>query len=476
MIVQIVTILAVVALTYIFLQLLGSRPKNIFLTLEERQRWNTILASKIGPWLYMSNLAATLTSLATVYVFFLGSSSLFGRYIYISAISIVVGALVTVKLTERLISTQRFSNRISTQNISTVAITSLFWSNNAEGKAASKIARVITLCSILCILWLEFATFAILAASVFNITGIEARAVIIFLAVLFVFDFTLRNGLRGFIFTDLLHAPLIVIGIATVLLGAATIVFSDHSVSALASLVAEPKLPLPEVTTFIIATIFLNAFILLTSESHWLRVWAMRDHVRRSTLSGSVLMAITWLMLIATGLLIAATIKGVGTPTVVELVQNLDKVSPIFVVGFWMAATAALYSTADTQLYSFLLVAAFDNETGQVSPDSRIAKSPLISAVVISIFFSAAYVAVAKFDIPFEQIVFFIFPIFLCLVPSLVELLKRQTISPGPMIASISLYLLCGLGMILLPKYSFFFSLGAPLMPAIVAVFVAVRR
>ena len=180
-------------------------------------------------------------------------------------------------------------------------------------------------------------------------------------------------------------------------------------------------------------------------------------------------MAVSWLLLIIIGLLIAQKFATGGASTVIELVNALASESPFFVVGFWLAATAALFSTADTQVYSFLLVAAFDPKKGDVQTNSSIAKAPLLAALLIAFVFSAVYYLVAEWSLPFEQLVFFIFPLFLCLVPGLTQILKGSEIAALPMIVALVLYLACGLGMVLLPKFAFFFSLGAPLMPAVVA-------
>ena len=472
MLVQLLTVAAVVALTYLFLQLLGPRPANIFIPLSERQKWTKLLSSSLGGWLYVSNLAATLTSLATVFIFFIGSSPIFGSYIYVSVATIIVGSVITTRLTERLANSEQFKRHLDRSEVSTVAIAALFWRETEAGKQASWIARIITLVSISCILWLEFATFSTLAGSIFGFDSTLNKSFVMFFAVLFIFDFTLRNGLRGFIFTDLLHAPMILLGTLAVLIGALFLIKVDSS-GALNLLTAPPKLPLPETITFVVATIFLNSFILLTGESHWIRVWAMRSQVAKSTVRAGIVMAVTWLLLIAIGLLIATTYTGGGALSVIQLVNALANLSLIYVIGFWMAGTAALFSTADAQVYSFLLVAAFNPEKGEIETKSAIIKFPLFAALSIALAFSGLYFLVTEWKLPFEQIVFFVFPLFLCLVPGLIQILKGHQVSAGPMSVALCLYLVCGIGMIVSSKFEFFFSLGAPLMPAIVAAAVA---
>lgn len=475
MLTQALTICAVVVLTYVFLQMLGPRPASLFIPLQEREKWSALLDSRLGRLLYIANLTATLTSLATVFIFFIGSSALFGHFIYVSIASVILGAFITVRLTAALASSEQFKNRLQGQGVSTLAIASLFWADSDAGRRTSSIARLITLVSIGCILWLEFATFSALAGALFDLKSAHSQALLMFFSVLFIFDFTLRNGLRGFIFTDLLHAPLILIGSFGVLYGAILLLSKSGAVP-LNLLVEAPRLPLPETLVFVVATIFLNSFILLTGEPHWIRVWAMGSQVRKSTLAASSMMAMMWLLLIAVGLMISSRYASVGEATVVELVKDLGGLHPIFYVAFWMAATAALFSTADTQAYSFLLVAAFDPKEGAIRKESAIARHPFLSATICAALFALVLYLVKTFKLPFEQIVFFTFPLFLCLVPGMIQILRGGKPSPWPMRVSLTGYFLCGLGMVLLPAQSFFFSLGAPLVPALVSVGVWLQR
>jgi hypothetical protein len=80
------------------------------------------------------------------------------------------------------------------------------------------------------------------------------------------------------------------------------------------------------------------------------------------------------------------------------------------------------------------------------------------------------FVLVEISQFPFEPIVFFLFPIFLCIVPAFVQLMRTGRVTTGPIIASIVLYAVCGIAMIALPEWRFPISLAAPLMPALVCV------
>jgi hypothetical protein len=234
-------------------------------------------------------------------------------------------------------------------------------------------------------------------------------------------------------------------------------------------LLAEPKLPLWWVVVFIVATLFLNSFLLITSEAHWLRVWAMRTQVQKTTRSSMVWTAAVWCLLIAMGLLSVGITSHPSLDGAIDVVNHLSQFSPFFGVLFWIAAAAAIFSTADSQIYSLLVISAFDTKTGQSSNTPRYIQNPLFASLTVAAVFTLAMLMLDESGINFEVVVFFVFPIFLCLVPAVVEYILRGICSLWPILTSIGLYAACGLGMIIFPSFSFPLSLSAPLMPALVS-------
>lgn len=470
--IELVAIAAVLAALYLFLQILGPRPQKIFISTQERQQWAGLLAGRFGKTLYVSNVAATLVSLATVYVFFIGSSQLFGYFIAVCVVSIIAAAPITVRFTNRLLTSPLIAERINQPTASAAAITSLFWSEKT--KSVSRTIQVITQTSILCILWLEFATLAKMFGGLFGIENLLPLTAVMFFAALFTFDFTIRNGLRGFIFADLLLFPLILIGTIT-LLGGALYLLADGDMLDSQNLVSPPKFPVVWCIIFSVATLFLNSFLLVTSESHWVRVWSMRDQVQTATSRSLMVTAVVWIILIFMGLLIVALTKRVGLEAVVDVVHALMTSSRLFSIAFWVAAIAAMASTADAQIYSFLLISSFKSSDGTLTEVPRFVTWPFVSAAVVAMIFSTIFLAVEASKFPFEAIVFFIFPIFLCVVPAFVELMCTQRVTPHGMLVSIGLYAACGVAMVLFPAFSFPLSLSAPLMPALVSVWIYFR-
>jgi hypothetical protein len=119
-------IATVIVLTYMMLQLLGPRPQRILLSSEERARYTNTITGRFGAFVYIANVVGALSSLATVYVFFLGTTQLFGYFIYVCIISLVATGFITIRLTNTLLANSTFRSRLETASPTAAAVTSLF--------------------------------------------------------------------------------------------------------------------------------------------------------------------------------------------------------------------------------------------------------------------------------------------------------------------------------------------------------------
>jgi hypothetical protein len=236
-----------------------------------------------------------------------------------------------------------------------------------------------------------------------------------------------------------------------------------------------PKFPFLWCVVFLVATFFLNSFLLVTSEAHWLRVWTMREQVRAATLTSAVTTALVWLILVFVGFLVVILTTGVGLDGVIDVMNPLGKLSALFTAGFWIAVIAVMFSTTDAQIYSFLVVSSFNTRTGEINEAPQFLATPVVSSTAIALCYAAVYVFVEISHYPFEPIVFFVFPIFLCAAPAFVSVISRGKATAMPVFISILLYGVCGAGMILFPGYSFPLSLAAPLMPGLISLGIAMR-
>jgi hypothetical protein len=236
--VALAAIATVIILTYMTLQLLGPQPRRILLSVEERARYTKNIIGRSGAFLYMANVVGALSSLATVYVFFIGATQLFGYFIYGCIISMMLTGFVTTRLTNALLANDHFRARLETDSPTAAAVTSLFWSR--DNTSVSRLIKVLTQVSLLAILWLEFTTLTKLFAGLFGLSSLAYQATVMFVAVLFMFDFIIRNGLRGFLFADLLEFPLILLGTIVVLVGTLILAQGRPSLT-LHLLVSSPK-------------------------------------------------------------------------------------------------------------------------------------------------------------------------------------------------------------------------------------------
>ena len=206
----VVTILAVIAVmvaTYLMFRVIGTRRRTLLLTAQEKAKWDSTVVPRIGGPLVIASLVGTLTSLATAYLFFIGTSKIFGFWILICPIAIFLGAFVTNRVTSRILGNDNLRSRITGSSQQSGVIARLFWSDDPTDIRISRLVKWISIASITGIIWLEFALFSDVFGALLKIESLFIRALICGIATLVVTDFTLRFGLRGFIFADAFHAP-----------------------------------------------------------------------------------------------------------------------------------------------------------------------------------------------------------------------------------------------------------------------------
>jgi len=96
-----------------------------------------------------------------------------------------------------------------------------------ESIRSASVVRVVALTNILAILWLEFSAFADVSSKLIISESILWGAMFLYGCAFAVLYFTLRFGLRGFLFADLFHGPIMIIGIVTLLIGVVVFLVGD---------------------------------------------------------------------------------------------------------------------------------------------------------------------------------------------------------------------------------------------------------
>src|SRR5262245_45198004 len=94
-ILQILTISGMIGATFLVYQALGARRQTSTYTRQEKEGWDRFTSGALGDWLASCNIFASITSLATVYVFFIGNTPKCGWWILFPIITIWAGAFVT---------------------------------------------------------------------------------------------------------------------------------------------------------------------------------------------------------------------------------------------------------------------------------------------------------------------------------------------------------------------------------------------
>jgi hypothetical protein len=163
-ILQILTISGMIGATFLVYQALGPRRQTFTYTREEKKAWDRFTSGALGDWLTSCNIFASITSLATVYVFFIGNTPKFGWWILLPIITIWAGAFVTNYITRQLIGKPNVAAKLAAGDQSVGVILTLFLDGAKSGLRAAAIVRSVTIINILAILWMEFSVFADLSS------------------------------------------------------------------------------------------------------------------------------------------------------------------------------------------------------------------------------------------------------------------------------------------------------------------------
>ncbi|MDO9339614.1 MAG: hypothetical protein Q7T72_03705, partial [Bacteroidales bacterium] len=436
--IQILAILGMFFLTYLAFLSFGAPKKNLLFTKEDKENWDNSINKGIGKWFTATNIVGTLTSLATAYLFFIGNSKLFGWVIFICSLSIFFGSYVTNYFTKRILANEYLKNLFATKEQVGGVIATLFWRpKNKTAQHTAIIVKWLSILNIVAIIWLEFAFFSDIASRLFSITELHYKVLLVFSCSFIVIYFTVRYGLRGFVFADAFQSPIIAISAFALIIGSA-ILFSQQQIKIPTSEFFRPILSLKDCGIFALHVIFLNIFLVLVSEGHWLRIWIFGKNETQLQVKSLLATAFIWMMLTCVGFF-AFTLSGskIGEDAIISLLQGLNILSPIFLVFFWLGGIAALFSTADSQIYSFLLVNEFDTKKGKLNNKIMDKINPFLLSISFAIVFSIAYFLVRHFQLPFEKIVFIIMPLGLNLLPAFIRAAKGFDQKPWLILVSI---------------------------------------
>ena len=417
--------LFVIALTFGLYSMLGQRKAELVEIVESRVSWQASARAGLGKWIAISNNVAAITSLATVYVFFIGSARLFGWWTFACCASIFLGSYITNFFTERIRSRQEIAITLSEAQQKGAVLAS-FADLFTASHHYSRLVKAVSMLAIAGVVWMEFAVFGDITGSLLNYST-DGKVVLVWVVCFGVVYFTLRFGLRGMFLTDILHAPLIVGAGAFLLLGAVIVFTTAGQGSALNwKALGLPILDTLTCVLFLLHVLILNSFLVLVSESHWLRLWMLGDAEVIQQKSAQGVTAVTWAMLIFVGLLASAISGGkIDIEAIATFLRRIENFTPLFVVAFWVGGMASLFSTADCQIFCFRLVQVFKPGTG-ISGNRVLVAAPFLTSLAVATAVSFLYYTIRFHGIQFDKIVFSVIPFTLSLLPLLFALAFRK--------------------------------------------------
>jgi hypothetical protein len=225
---QIFAITIIFGFTYCVFAAIGLRRDSLAYSRREKLAFDTLIAGALGRLATVTNIFGTLTSLATVYVFFIGTSKIFGGAVFACIASLLLGTVVTLYFTRRLMTNPHIKQMYQSSDQVTAVVSSLFWADTNDGRRNSFLIKYISISNLAGVIWLEFAVFADLSRLLTGGTTFTGVAFCILMSFLVIF-FIMRFGLRGFVFADLLQSPLVAISSVVVFAGICySVIFTDN--------------------------------------------------------------------------------------------------------------------------------------------------------------------------------------------------------------------------------------------------------
>jgi hypothetical protein len=455
--------------TYLFFRAFGVRPQNLLFSREQAATFQIQLTQNLGTILIVANIFGTLTSLATVYVFFIGTSKLFGWFIFAAPISIAISFVFTNWLTKKVLEANPgYKDILERSETTSGVVARIVWNRDRSSRLTSALIKYLSLLNIGSIIWLEFS----IAADLFGrqIGGphndILFGTIAIFVIAFSVLLLITRFGLRGYIISDLIQTPFIIIGTLAVLTG--LLWHISTSTNAVGTDVFTPVVSNLQGMLFVLNVLIANFSLILVTETHWVRIWVFKQRVPAAQAKSTISTALIWTVLAVAGCLAGMITHESGTAGVLPVINVLDDIHPGLGLLFWLGGAAALFAVSDAQMYAFLMVRGFRIKDGTLVDQQR-PQRPLVAAIVVGLSFSVVYIIVRNQSIPFEKLVFMLVPIILNALPAFLAVATRRRVYASWTIASISLYIGTSLVGFSQPDLQLAWSLSAVLVPAVLS-------
>jgi hypothetical protein len=463
-----------VFLTFQFFRLFGTRSNSIFISPDEKVSWSNNISGLLKMLLTTTNIFGTITSLATL-LFLAGSAKLFGVFAFATGLTIAISVYVTNPITKKLLTNEKIKKRYEQSDQVGGVIASLFWDEDTYNQSLSRLVKYISIIGIFSIIWLEVSLFSDFSCSYLGVSDPISKTIVAAITFFIIFFFVVQYGLRGFVFADLLHAPLIII-MGLILVGILFIIIIKGNYPLTLNTFILPTLPWTMGLIFMFHVLVLNGFQIICTEPHWYRLWLFQGVVLTSQKKGVMGTGLVWIILLFIGFSTFLITGNTGEPGINDLLSKLSVSNPYFLFFFWVAATGALFSTVDAQLYSILLVSSFKISTGTLPIHSKRFQKPFVLSIYTSILFGIIYFVVKYFNIQFEKILLVIVPFSIVVLPLFVAKYTDRSPKISIFIISIVGYILVAAIGFILPRFNFYATLSAVFVPFVLSLYVLLSR
>jgi hypothetical protein len=353
-------------------------------------------------------------------------------------------------------------------------IATLFWSDTpGVSQNAARLVRFISLLNIFAIIWLEFSLLADVGGALLGLETVSGKTAILVLCSFTVIFFTLKYGLRGFVFADIFQTPLILLGIALLLGGSVWLGIRDGVENMSVVNFIRPQLGMEACLCFVFNVICLNIFQVATTETHWLRAWIFQEKETNLQVRGTAAIAVMWALLIVIGFFAFRFTGKTGEPSIIDFLGKLGGLSPVFLMAFWIGGLGALFTTADCHIYEFLMVKSFNAAKGTFDdvPFQKI--KPWLYTPIATVLLAGAYFLIRETNIRFDKLIFAIAPLCLTLLPGFSILIFQLKHAALVIAFSFACYVGCSfIGLYVLPDGNYVMTLLAPGVPVALSVII----
>lgn len=459
-----------VFITFIFFRLFGMRSNNIFISAIEKKSWDSNISGLLKRLLTTTSIFGTVTSLATL-LFLAGSTKLFGIFAFATGITFAFSSLITNPITKKLLKDKNVKKRYEDNEQVGGVIASLFWDESEKGKQLASWVKYISIFATFSIIWLEVSLFSNFSSAYLKAESIWSKTFIASITFLIIFYFVIQYGLRGFVFADLFHAPVIIItGIALIVI--LCIMLSNGNYTLSLNTISIPVLTWSMSIVFGFHVLVLNLFQIICTEPHWFRLWLFKNVEITSQAKGVIGTGIVWILFLFIGFSTFAITGQIGEPAIGALLNKISLSNPLFLFLFWVAAAGALFSTVDTQLYSIMLVSKYNVAKGTLPITTKRFQNPLLVVVLFTLAFGFIYFLVKYFSLEFEKLLLVIVPFSIVLLPLFIEKSTGRSPKISTLVVSLSGYVIIAGAGFFLDRINFFATLSAIFFPVLISIIV----